>query len=487
MPPRSTSTAAAARTTSRTRTTPAVAPRSSRSKTTTSLARTVGPAIPLAIALAYGTITGGTGAKIGAAVDATSTTPPAITSSLTTTVTTCGGNNQPACTTPSPMLQKGREVTWWFVFKFNSKVFPGCGGTDSSSCPFGGEPQKYTNSSQQYVYASSDSPTLQQGSGCAGDTTNDPIGATFDEIYHGNYHYVVWNDQFYDDPNIKGCSESCGGPWGHSKGVVAWNDMGEGVVMQVSTPSWPAAGNASFPRKSDGNSLGCVKDNDIQVSQHFFAVKLNKDDLVQVLKGLQNASVVTDPSNPQIVKNGGPADVQSIVASLGVKSASATVLTARLSSGIELISKPSQLHVPPWQMVSALLGGIPLRTATWWATPEIPSTTSAGAPACWSSTLAQPGPVDIATTGHWSGKEFGLTGGLGTNYNHAKLGVSTSTNDHYAIFGDMNQQGTLDGSNCASSQNGRGGTFYVVSNPQLATSLTSLIAGSSAPTEAASK
>jgi len=124
-----------------------------------------------------------------------------------------------------------------------------------------------------------------------------------------------------------------------------------------------------------------------------------------------------------------------------------------------------------------------LRTATWWANPEIPPTTTAGAPACWSSTLGTPGPVDIASTGHWSGKEFGLTGGLGTNYNHAKVGVSTSTNDHYAIFGDMNQQGTLDGTNCASSQNGRGGTFYVVSNPQLATSLTSLIAGASASVE----
>ena len=81
--------------------------------------------------------------------------------------------------------------------------------------------------------------------------------------------------------------------------------------MQVSTPSWPASGNASFPRKSDGNTLGCVKDNDIQVSQHFFALRLSKDDLVQVLKALQNASIVTDTKNPQIVQNGGPSDVQA--------------------------------------------------------------------------------------------------------------------------------------------------------------------------------
>jgi len=334
MPPRKTTTTTA----------------SPKSKSTSSAVRTIGPAIPLAIAL------------LGSAVlpgGKTTTTASGATSSAKTVVVapqTCGGANQPACATPSPLLQKGHEVTWWFVFKMNSKAFPGCGGGAKPSCQFGGDPQNYQNSSQQYVYASSDSPTLQQGNGCAGDTTDDPVGATFDEIYHGAYHYVVWNDQFYDDPNIAGCSESCGSPWGHSKGVVAWNDVGEGLVMQVSTPSWPAAGSASFPRKSDGNTLGCVKDNDIQVSQHFFALKLNKDDLVQVLKGIQNASVVTDPSNQQVVNNGGPADVQALVASLGVKSTSATYSMVKLSSGVQLISKPSQLHVPPWQMVSAILG-----------------------------------------------------------------------------------------------------------------------------------
>ena len=45
----------------------------------------------------------------------------------------------------------------------------------------------------------------------------------------------------------------------------------------------------------------------VLVSQHFFALKLNKSDVVTVLKGLANASVVTDPSNAEIVNNGGPA------------------------------------------------------------------------------------------------------------------------------------------------------------------------------------
>jgi hypothetical protein len=463
----------APRTTSRSTSAPS---RTTASKSHRSAVKTVAPMIPLAIALVHSAMTsnvppsGPTAAQVS-------------TSAARVPAQTCGGTGLPACPSPSPLLQKGHQVTWWFVFKFNSKVFPGCGGNATPSCPFGGAPQSYKNYSQQFAYASSDSPTLQQGSGCAGDSTEDPVGATFDEVYNNSYHYVIWNDQFYDDPPIQGCSESCSSPWGHSKGMIAWDDAGDGMVMQVSTPSWPAAGSVSVPRKNDGNTLGCVKDNDVQVSQHFFALKLTKDDLVLVLKALQNASVVTDPKDRQIVNNGGPADVQSIVSSLGVKSASSAFSLVTLSSGVRLISKPSRLHVPPWQLVSASLGGIPLRTATWWATPEIPSTTSSALPDCWSGSLGTPGPVDIATTGHWAGKEFGLTGGLGTNFNHAKLGVSTSPIQHYAIFGDMNQQGTLSGTNCASSQNGRGGTFYVVTDPQLSASLASLISGGSAPAE----
>jgi hypothetical protein len=48
----------------------------------------------------------------------------------------------------------------------------------------------------------------------------------------------------------------------------------------------------------------------------------------------------------------------------------------------------------------------------------------------------------------------------------------------------MNQQGTVSGDNCASSQNGRGGLFYVIDNQELSDSLASLIRGASAPTTA---
>jgi hypothetical protein len=389
-----------------------------------------------------------------------------------------------AADAPAPLLKAGHPVDWWFVFKLNAKSFPGCGAGATRQCTFGGTVQDYQAFGQQFVYASSENGKLQQGGGCAGETAVDPLGATFDQVYNGGYNYLLWNDQFYGDPKIKGCSPNCDSPWGHSKGMLAWNDAGEGFVLQVSTPSWPASGNKKSPRKL-GNTLGCVSgDNDVEVSQHFFALKLTKDDLVKVLGGLQNASVATDPKNVQIAKNGGPADVQALVKSLGVLSKAKTALREELSSGVELISKPSALNVPPWQMVSSFLKGVSLRAATWWAVPQIYSTAADTKIACWSNTLGKPGAVEIATTGQWAGQSIGLTGGLGADFNHAKIGVSTSGTEHYAIFGDMNQQGALSGADCASSQNGRGGLFYAIDNQELSDSLASLIKGDSAPTKA---
>jgi hypothetical protein len=100
---------------------------------------------------------------------------------------------------------------------------------------------------------------------------------------------------------------------------------------------------------------------------------------------------------------------------------------------------------------------------------------------CWDDP-SKPGAVEIATSGQWAGTKFALTGGLGKDHSHAKIGVSTSGNVPYAIFGDMNQQGSLSGPNCASSQNGRGGLFYVVPDQMLHDGVQNLIAGGSGMT-----
>lgn len=390
---------------------------------------------------------------------------------------------------PTPLAGPGQPVDWLFIFKFNAATFPGC--NDDGTVPavgtpgiFGGVVDVYKSGhSQQYVYATSANPTLVKGPECVGATLKDPLGATFGQIYNQpGYYYVIWNDQFYGNP--VGPFDS---PWGHSKGMVAWNDDGEGFVLQVSTPSWPASGSMQYPRQNDGNTLGCINDDDIEVSQHFFALKINKDDLAIILKALANASVGTDLKRPEIVNNGGPADIQALVNNLGEQSKSTTCTTATLSSGVQVISKPSRMPSPPWQIVSAQLDSIDLRVANWWAKPEIYSTSAGTEISCWPAGMAKPGAVEIATTGTWNGVTIGLQGGEGTNFNHAKIGISKDASRPLCIFGDMNQQGALapgysySGQACTSSQNGRGGTFYVLNHPELFKSLTALLAGETAP------
>jgi hypothetical protein len=151
-----------------------------------------------------------------------------------------------------------------------------------------------------------------------------------------------------------------------------------------------------------------------------------------------------------------------------------------------MISKPSAVNVPPWQMVSVLLDASSERTATWWASPQIYSTVNSTKIGCMTLNTAfsmknqQPGAVDIAKTGMWSGHSIGLIGGQ----NHAKIGVTTSGAKHYAIFGDLNQQGTINPPHCERSQNGRGGMLFVVQNEDLFTTLSKLVEGDSEPVKA---
>lgn len=417
-----------------------------------------------------------------------------------------------------PLAGPNDPVDWLFAYKFNDGSFP---GWDDGAMPpygqpgiFGGTVDHYPEGlSQQYVYATSKNPRIVKGKGPIGATLTDPLGATFAQVYHQpGYFYILWNDQFYGNPIATEAS-----PYGHSKGMAAWNQDGEGFVLQVSTPSWPASGcynisrncaatingvekklinkKTGKPYELDYNTLGCVDDDDVEVAQHFFCLKLTKPDLVNVLKGLANASVVTDPSQPALCNNGGPADIQALVKSLGKLSGSKDIFRAKLSTGVEFISKPSSLAVPPWQMISAQLNGLPLRVVSWWAAPKIYSTKAGEVPGCWGPGLGTPGEVEIALTGSFDGVEIVLLGENGENSNHAKIGISKDAKQPICIFGDENQQGAVSsGTNpdsgkpqkCNSSQNGRGGTFYALSNAGLFKGLTQLFAGRSAGTDAAS-
>ena len=297
---------------------------------------------------------------------------------------------------------------------------------------------------------------------------------------------MIWNDQFYNDPDIAACKGKtyCSAPWAHSKGILAWGDDGSGFVMQVTTPNWPGAGRKQAPRQNNGNTLGCLTQdgetphNNVLVSQHFFSLKLNKDDVLKVLAALQHAGVLTEHDSnatdrDQVVNNGGPAEISQKVDELGVLSHSTSFTKETLSSGVQLIAKSSRLTVPPWQMVSAVLGGVPLRVATWYSANKIPDTDGQTTPGCWDPALGQPGAVTNVEKGHWGSTQFGLTGGASADRNHAKIGVSTT--GRTVIFGDMNQEGALSGSKCDIRQNARGGLFFVVEDDVLARAVRDLL------------
>lgn len=392
---------------------------------------------------------------------------------------------------PTP-LSEGKAVDWWFAFKFNAATYPGEAKTaDELTGIFGGELEDYDHCSkearkfsQRYAWATSARPTLTLGKEHLGTTYTDPLGETFGQVYDGDYFYVVWNDQLYGNPINNKDS-----PWGHSKGMAAWNADGEGVVLQVSTPSWPASASRKHPRQNDGNTLGYIADDDIEVSQHFFSLKLSPADLEVVLAGLVNAHVGTDTKEPGLVNNGGPKSVQALVEQLGERPKEPMVMNEKLSSGVTVISKSSDVAVPPWQLVSAELGGVDVRVASWWMRPEIYSTTRSTKLGCWGEALGDPGAVEIATTGTWQDMSIGLTGGTGSKFNHSKIGVSADPKRPLSIFGDMNQQGALHegydspDQTCSSSQNGRGGLFYVLEHSAFHAELSSLLAGEAAPTE----
>ncbi len=392
-------------------------------------------------------------------------------------------------TAPTPLLKKGQAVDWWFAFKFDAKSFPGQPkSADEKEGLFGGTLEDYDDSdgdsnrfSQAYCFASSEDPTLAQGEGHIGTSLQDPVGATFGQVYDGDFNFLVWNDQFYGNP-----MRSEAAPHGHSKGLLAWNDAGAGFVMQVSTPSWPGSGSRKHPRQNDGNTLGYVNDDDIEVSQHFFALKLNADDVEKVLQALINARIVTNPELPELARWGGPQAIIDLRDKFGKRPKNPSCQLLELSSGTKLISKPGTIDVPVWQLVSAQLGSVDLRVATWWAHPKVYSTTKSTPVGCWDDLLGTPGAVEIATSGTWKKKSIGLKGGSGPGFNHAKFGVSTAGDKPLTIFGDMNQQGTLSAGSgekahkCSSSQNGRGGLFFVLEDEKLHASVSALLVGDSA-------
>src|SRR5262249_33450294 len=85
---------------------------------------------------------------------------------------------------------------------------------------------------------------------------------------------------------------------------------------------------------------GTTPQDNVLLSQHFFSLKLTKEDVLKVLKALRDASVVTEhnasANNHQLVNNGGPADVTQLVQQLGTLSNVTSFTRDTLSTRVQL-------------------------------------------------------------------------------------------------------------------------------------------------------
>jgi hypothetical protein len=88
--------------------------------------------------------------------------------------------------------------------------------------------------------------------------------------------------------------------------------------------------------------------------------------------------------------------------------------------------------------------------------------------------VKRPGASEIATSGE---DDHPLVSKAGSN--HGKIGVSIERKALLDLWGHESA-GSVTGS-CDSSQNGRGGLFFVVEDKVLTTDLTNLIGGDTAP------
>ena len=306
-----------------------------------------------------------------------------------------------------------RQSSGGSSFKFNSsKSFAGCEPasknpgqknptmTATGNASFGGVVQTKPAFGQQFAFASSEDGALRQGSGCAGATLTDPIGATFDQVYNGSFHYLIWNDQFYHDPvglglqgrqlrralgPLEGTArlERCGRRLRHAgldAGVAA---LGQQPVRHAQGEQGQYARLQQLEQQSARQpALLCA-----QADQQRC--------LVEVLDGAEECER-GDRSRPslQIVQNGGPPDVRKLVddSENGRTQGRASIIKTELSSGVIMISKPSGLACAALADGFVIADSEPTpaehaqRTATWWTKPWIPTTTNSTAIRCWDDT-----------------------------------------------------------------------------------------------------
>ena len=197
----------------------------------------------------------------------------------------------------------------------------------------------------------------------------------------------------------------------------------------------------------------------VAFSQHFFALKLNKADVVTVLAGAAERERRHRSGKPQIVQRRPGGRSQWSRSRRAISKERRRSHQERASRGrdpdLEAVrpgmSRPGRWFRRCWAMPGE-------RSATWWMKPWIYHQMARRGSMLGRATLGpKPGPVAIAGTGAGMSRDQPHR-----PLNHAKFGTTTSADKRFSILGDLNQQGAIAPPGCDKSQNGRGGLFFVV-------------------------
>ena len=341
----------------------------------------------------------------------------------------------------APLDGKGNPVDWWFLVKLPQGATSVCSGCASPACPSW---QGSRSGGVCYWYADSNNPTLRFYSDLGFDClsgTNNPVTQTLNQMKGRSY--IIWNDQG-SKTSKPGTYPDKGAPIAHSKGAAAFGGS-TGFIMNVSTPNFP---------DPDLYTLGCQEDDNVEVSQHFFAFSVNKSGMSSWAAAVANAQLSVISQNNWIFAD----------TTVGGHSTTANLLTLQ-NLPVRLIVKGSKDFFIPWDYVTNSLGSS-VKALTWYASPTTPPIGTGSTMNCLYQSPAR-FDVDVVRSLQTPDGSFSWCGQgeASPTCNHAKIGVGIGTG--WVVAGSMNMQGNIDSTGCESSQMGRGGDFYGFQSPSL--------------------
>ncbi|CAK4090154.1 unnamed protein product [Aphanomyces euteiches] len=417
---------------------------------------------------------------------------------------------------------QGNPVSWWFVLKLPWQTRNAKGEYIDTPCDCPRPDCSNVNVEIQderkfglcYLYADANNSTLRYfrdvGFDCLGQGGNDPVSQTLRAGKNATY-WAYFNDQYNGIAEKQDKKRTCSADDGfnaHAKGAVAFEADTGGFILQTSTPNFPDPTIASSDEQDDFVRLGCQHDNNVEYSQHLFAMSVGSDGIDLVGNAWHSArlcsanhydDMVEMLASPALRQNKEHAVADALVNAEAVEKPSINVTFTTKGSrkvSISAVVKNKQSEVPPWAMVASAFES-DLSVASWWDEGYgIPTLCdgdkydSTPHNFCLTNNpiaLRQDGtfPYNVEnlmeaslTLPSKSKLSWSLRGGRVRDGNHGKWALATPRHGQssgLSIFGDMNMEGYPCSKTCSGSQGGRGGSFYGIQDADLHKSLVELI------------